>query len=146
MFLVFVTKLCPRIYISMNYNKIICFIFIKIISIILPPKLRPHKLRKFWLPRTLTPTNNDSPVIRIESRQTSGSRTVCLLDGVAGFVDSALCTLDTHSTSLLEEVSSLSIIFLRADLGKYVQIKLIISRTCTMINVENFGAYFSMSF
>lgn len=51
-------------------------------------------------------------------------------------MDSALCTLDTHSTSLLEEVSSLSIIFLRADLRKYVQITLIISSTCTIINVD----------
>lgn len=60
MLVVFVGNPCLRIYIPSNLYKIDCLIFIKIILIIQPTKLRPDELGKFW-----PPTYNDPPRIKL---------------------------------------------------------------------------------
>lgn len=55
MFVVFVGNPCPVIYIPMNVYTSICLICIKIISNLLPTKLRLHEPGKFWLPMNIDP-------------------------------------------------------------------------------------------
>lgn len=55
MFMAFMGKPCLQIYIHINLYKIICLIFIKIIPITLPMKLRPHEQGKFWLLTNIDP-------------------------------------------------------------------------------------------
>lgn len=49
--------LCPRIYIPMNVQNI-CFIFIKILSNLLPTKLRPCETGTYWISTNIDPHKN----------------------------------------------------------------------------------------